>query len=45
VSNPKHVCKGVAKISLNGKPVTGSVIRPDAFGSLQEVNIEVEMGS
>ena len=45
VSNPKHVCKGVAKISLNGKSVTDSMIRADACGGLQEVNVEVEMGS
>jgi cellobiose phosphorylase len=45
VTNPRHVCKGVAKISLNGKPVTGSVIRADAIGGLQEVNVEVELGS
>ena len=43
VTNPQHVCKGVAKISLNGKPVMGNVIRADE--GLQEVNVEVEMGS
>jgi cellobiose phosphorylase len=45
VTNPRHVCKGVAKISLNGSSVTGRMIRADAFGGLHEVNVEVEMGS
>jgi cellobiose phosphorylase len=43
VTNPKHVCKGVAKVTVNGKQVTGSLIRADE--GLQEVNVEVEMGS
>jgi len=42
VTNPQHVCKGVAKVTVNGKQIEGSVIRADA--GLQEVNVEVEMG-
>jgi cellobiose phosphorylase len=43
VKNPHHVCKGVAKILVNGEQVSGSVIRAEA--GLEEVNVEVEMGS
>ncbi|MCK7481737.1 MAG: hypothetical protein M0C28_34615 [Candidatus Moduliflexus flocculans] len=43
VTNPKHVCKGVAKVWVNGKQVEASLIRADE--GLQEVNVEVEMGS
>jgi cellobiose phosphorylase len=42
VRNPEHVCRGVAKISLNGKPVTGSVIR--ANPGANEVDVEVTLG-
>jgi cellobiose phosphorylase len=42
VTNPKRVCKGVAKVLVNGKQVTGSVIR--AAKGLSEVNVEVVMG-
>ena len=42
VTNQQRICKGVAKISLNGKPVTGSVIR--AAEGLHEVSVEVEIG-
>jgi cellobiose phosphorylase len=45
VKNPQHVCKGVAKITVNGSQVTGSLIRADAYAGLHEVNVEVEMGS
>lgn len=43
VTNPQHVCKGVAKVTVNGKQVEGSLIRADE--GLQEVNVEVVMGS
>jgi len=43
VTNPQHVCIGVAKVIVNGKQVEGSLIRADE--GLQEVNVEVEMGS
>ena len=43
VTNPQHVCKGVEKVLVNGKQVEGSLIRAEE--GLQEVNVEVEMGS
>jgi cellobiose phosphorylase len=46
VKNPKHVCKGVAKVWVDGEQVAqveGSLIRADE--GLSEVNVEVEMGS
>jgi len=43
VKNPQHVCKGVAKVTVNGKQVDGSVIRVEK--DLSEVNVEVMMGS
>ncbi|HEY5731675.1 MAG TPA: hypothetical protein VIS72_16620, partial [Anaerolineales bacterium] len=45
VKNPKHVCKGVAKVTVNGKQIEGSLIRVDAYASLSEVVVEVVMGS
>ena len=42
VTNPKHVSKGVAKITVNGKQMEGTVIRADAGSG--EVNVEVVMG-
>ena len=42
VTNPRHVCKGVEKIIVNGKQIEGSVIR--AGESAGEVNVEVVMG-
>lgn len=43
VRNPGHVCKGVAKVWVNGKQVEGGLIRVEE--GLQEVNVEVEMES
>ncbi|HET7142790.1 MAG TPA: glycosyl transferase, partial [Anaerolineales bacterium] len=42
VTNPKHVCKGVEKITVNGKQVEGCVIRAEAGSG--EVHVEVVMG-
>lgn len=42
ITNPKHVCKGVEKITVNGKQVEGCVIRAEAGSS--EVHVEVVMG-
>jgi len=42
VTNPKHVCKGVEKVLVNGKQVEGSLIRADRGAS--DVNVEVVMG-
>ncbi len=42
VKNPKHVCKGVEKVAVNGKAVQGSLIRVDAGAG--EVNVEITMG-
>ena len=43
VTNPKHVCKGVEKVLVNGKQVEGSLIRANEGAG--EVNVEVVMGS
>ena len=43
VTNPQHVCKGVAKVSVNGQQVEGSLIRAEKGSS--EVHVEVVMGS
>jgi cellobiose phosphorylase len=42
VTNPQHVSKGVAKVTVNGKQVDGSLIRAEAGSG--EVNVEVVMG-
>jgi cellobiose phosphorylase len=42
VTNPKHVSKGVEKVTVNGKPVEGRVIRAEAGSGA--VNVEVVMG-
>jgi cellobiose phosphorylase len=42
VTNPKHVCKGVEKITVNGKQIEGSLIRAEK--DISEVNVEVLMG-
>ena len=42
VTNPKHVSKGVAKITVNGKQIEGNVLRAEAGSG--EVNVEVVMG-
>jgi N,N'-diacetylchitobiose phosphorylase len=39
VQNPSHIEKGVASVSLNGKPLTGSVIPQQPSGSVNTVNI------
>ncbi len=42
VKNPKHVCKGVDNVLVNGKPVQGCVIRADDGAS--EIHVEVTLG-
>jgi cellobiose phosphorylase len=42
VTNPKHVCKGVEKVTVNGKQIEGSMIRTEK--GVNEVNVEVVMG-
>ena len=42
VKNPKHVSKGVEKVTVNGRQVEGSLIRAEANSG--EVNVEVVMG-
>jgi len=42
VTNPKHVCKGVEKITVNGRLVEGNVIHAEKGAG--EVNVEVVMG-
>ncbi|MBI3161557.1 MAG: glycosyl transferase [Chloroflexi bacterium] len=42
VTNPKHVSKGVEKVTVNGKQVSGRVIRAEAGSGV--VNVEVVMG-
>jgi cellobiose phosphorylase len=42
VTNPKHVSKGVAKVTVNGKQVEGHLIRAEAGSG--EVHVEVVMG-
>ena len=44
VKNPKHVCKGVAKVMVNGELAEGSLIRADAYAGESEVNVEVTLG-
>ena len=43
VTNPQHVCKGVAKVTVNGEQVVGGLIRAEE--GLSDVNVEVKMGS
>ncbi|HCW55116.1 MAG TPA: glycosyl transferase, partial [Erysipelotrichaceae bacterium] len=42
VKNPKHVQKGVAKLSVNGTPISGNVIPADA--AQKEAQVEVILG-
>jgi cellobiose phosphorylase len=42
VENPMHVCKGVATVTVNGRQVSGSVIRTQ--DGEKEVNVKVVMG-
>jgi cellobiose phosphorylase len=42
VENPKHVSKGVEKVTVNGKQIEGSLIRAEAGSG--EVNVVVVMG-
>ena len=42
VTNPKHVCKGVIKVTVNGKQVEGSLVRTEKKSG--EINVEVVMG-
>ncbi len=44
VTNPKHICKGVEKVIVNGKQIEGSLIRVDADAVTSEVNVEITMG-
>jgi len=43
VNNPKHVCKGVAHVTVNGGRAEGSLIRAERGAS--EVNVQITMGS
>jgi cellobiose phosphorylase len=45
VNNPKHVCKGVENVTVNGGQVTGSLIRADAYAGVSDVYVEVTLGS
>ncbi|HLO17106.1 MAG TPA: glycosyl hydrolase family 65 protein [Anaerolineales bacterium] len=42
VNNPKHVCKGVEKVTVSGGQAKGSLIRAEA--GISEVNVEVTLG-
>jgi len=42
VKNPKHVCKGVEKVTVNGGKAEGSLIRADA--GVSDVYVEVMLG-
>ena len=42
VSNPNHVCKGVAKMIVDGKEVAGNVVPVEAGKT--EYNVEVVLG-
>jgi cellobiose phosphorylase len=42
VRNPRHVCKGVKKITVDGKEIDGNVL--PVFGDGKEHEVEVEMG-
>jgi cellobiose phosphorylase len=42
VENPKHVSKGVANITVNGRQVEGCLIRAEA--GIKEFNVKVVMG-
>jgi cellobiose phosphorylase len=42
VTNPRHLCKGVERVTVNGVPVQGSLIRADE--GLSEIHVEVTMG-
>jgi cellobiose phosphorylase len=42
VENPRHVSKGVANVTVNGKQIEGSLIH--AEGDSKEVNVKVVMG-
>jgi len=43
VKNPNRVCKGVARVTVDGKQDEGEAIRADE--GLQEVHVEMVMGS
>jgi cellobiose phosphorylase len=42
VHNPEHVCKGVTKLTVNGNPVEGNLVRFDKTGA--EYQVEVWLG-
>ncbi|HUF00505.1 MAG TPA: glycosyl hydrolase family 65 protein [Anaerolineales bacterium] len=42
VTNPKHVCKGVEKVMVNGGQAEGRLIRAEE--GVSEVNVEITMG-
>jgi cellobiose phosphorylase len=43
INNPKHICKGVGKVTVNGGEATGNLIR--ANEGVDEVSVEVTLGS
>jgi cellobiose phosphorylase len=42
VHNPRHICTGVEKVTVNGEPVQGNLIRADRGSN--KVTIEVTLG-
>lgn len=45
VRNPKHVCKGVKKMTVDGKLINGNIIpAPNSSGDRKDRNVEVELG-
>lgn len=42
VTNPKHVCKGVERVTVNGGSAEGSLIRADE--GMNEIHVEVILG-
>lgn len=39
VSNPKHVEKGVASITVDGQPIEGNIIKPASDGAIHQVEV------
>ena len=39
VSNPKHVEKGVASITVDGQPIEGNIIKPAGDGAIHQVEV------
>jgi cellobiose phosphorylase len=44
VANPKHVCKGVETMEVNGEPIEGSLIRAEAYAGAREIHVHVRLG-